>query len=154
MGSQHNLHHSLIDILTTSNTLNTLVNKASALNKLNQALLEKLDPALSPHCRVTNLRDGILILTTPSPAWGYKLRFAEMELLSTLRKEPEWCGLKSIQSRVRPLLQQDPYLKQQFPAPVLSKQSACHLLNTANGIECPKLRQSLLKLSSRGSRGI
>ncbi len=92
--------HSLQEILTQSSLLKDMTQKASKLVKLNQAVLKKLDPKLAPHCRVTNLRDGILILATHSPAFGHMLRFSEIELLSALRQEPEWCGLSSIQSRV------------------------------------------------------
>src|ERR1700722_1515422 len=94
--------HSLANILTDSPILSEIVNKVDQLAKLNRIVHQKLDPELTKYCRVANLRDGILILSTSSPATGHLLRFAKAELLSTLRIEPQWCHLKSIKIHVRP----------------------------------------------------
>lgn len=137
-----------------------IIRKTEHLNKLNRLVQSKLDPTLSAHCRVANLRDGILVLTTSSPAFGHLLRFKSIDLLSALRAEPQWCGLKSIQTRVcpehpltlaaLPLVQSN--AKEQAlgsMGPSLSVQSAELLKNTANNIQSPRLRHALLKLASR-----
>lgn len=154
MEPKHYLFSDFTDILTRSPTLQSMVNKAESLIKLNQAVLKKLGPNLSPHCRVTNLRDGILILTTPSPAWGHTLRFSELELLSTLRAYPEWCGLKAIQSRVRPLETSLRKISVGLPAPFMSKLSAEHIQAIAQQITDPKLQKALQRLSSRSGCGM
>jgi hypothetical protein len=92
---------SLANILTTSPILSQIVRKVDQLAQLNRIVHQKLDPALKTHCRVANYRDGVLILTTNTSATGHLLRFAKGELLTALRKEPEWCHLKSIKIHVR-----------------------------------------------------
>ncbi len=140
------------DIFTTSPVLSRFVSKVEQLSKLNRAVLKKLDPTIASHCRVANLRDGILILTTHSPIWGHKLRFQGAELLSALRTEPTFCSIKSIQSQVIPKETRETHSAalQALPKPSMSPISAAVLQDAALDIESPKLKQSMLNLAKWG----
>lgn len=151
MGYQKN---SLTDILATSTTLSQIVKKVDQLAKLNRAVLKKLDPTLAQQCRVANLRDGVLILTTSSPIWGHQLRFSEIELLSSLRSVPEWCALKSIKTHIQPVDYTHPTPFRLHPKPTLSKLGASHIEHVAQDIENQGLKQALLRLSKRGSSAV
>lgn len=144
-------NHSLTELFTTSPILSKLVKKVDQLTKLNRTILAQLDPDLAKHCRVTSCREGILTLTTSSPVWGHTLRFSEIELLSTLRSYPEWCGLKAVRTSVQPL--EAPCVEASdtlpFPKPVLTKTSAECLKKTAESIESVMLKKALLKLADR-----
>ncbi len=74
--------------------------KLTQLQQLNTLVASHIDPAMAANCQVANLRDGCLILTTTSPVWHHKLRFASSDLLSALRAHRQWAGLKSIEIRV------------------------------------------------------
>ena len=141
---------SLIDILTTSPTLGEIVNKVEQLAKLNRIVQQKLDPQLKKHCRVANLREGILILSTPSPAFGNLLRFEKISLLTSLRTDPSLCHLKAIEIKVQPpthaLLM--PERPKHTRIPTLSKVSAEFINNTALTIHSSSLRTALLRLST------
>jgi len=141
---------SLSEILTTSPMLREIVDKVEQLAKLNRAVLKKLDPSLSTHCRVANLRNGILILTTTSPIWGHKLRFAKTDILTTLRSNPEWMGLKAIETEVRPA--PEPVLRSTetgLPKPHLSSIGAYYIKMAATEINSLALQKALLRLAKR-----
>lgn len=145
--------HSMVEILTISPILSQIVNKVEQLAKLNRIVHQKCDPELRKHCKVANYRDGILILTTHSSAVGHLLRFEKSELLTTLRKLPEWCHLKSIKIHVRPNppgTEITPLAQTEPPAaavPLLAPRIAKDLKETALNINFPALQQALLRLA-------
>lgn len=149
-----NKDFSLTKLLTSKPILCELVKKVEELTKLNQAVLARLEPPLSHHCRVHSYENGILTLSTESPAWGHTLRFSKPDLLSHLRAYPEWAGLKSIRSRVLPPAPEDsppnPNLHQQAGSkPILSKTEALCLQQAAFSIGSESLRKALLNLAHR-----
>ena len=82
----------LSDVLINSPTLRNLYEKVITLNQLNemnQRILSKIAPTLAPHCRVANLRDQTLVLTTDSPIWLHALRYTinKATLLTALKAE-------------------------------------------------------------------
>lgn len=105
MGFKNDTNYTINEVLTRSPILSELLKKVEQLTKLNLSALkalEKIDPSLAKHCRVMNCRDGILMIATTSAVFGHTLRFLSLDLLSSLRSEPEWCGLTAIQFQVRP----------------------------------------------------
>lgn len=143
----------MVDIITRSPVLGQIVYKVDQLAKLNRLIIEKLDPELARHCRVANCRDGILILTTPSPSTGHLLRFSEVELLTSLRAIPDFCHLKSIKTQVRPPLPEYSYSKEVLPKPSLSAKGAEIIRAMALNIESLSLRKSLLQLAKKTING-
>lgn len=129
--------------------LRGFLDKTSSLTQLNQAVLKKCDPSLRAHCRVSNVRDGILILAATTPAFGHTLRFSETDILTALRQDPNWSQLKSIQALVRPELTSVRNPEPPFPPPRLSAGSRATIRQSAEGIQSPKLRRALLQLGSR-----
>lgn len=146
---QNSLNNSFQDILITSPLLKTVLQKADKVTKLNQAVSKNLEPELVPYCRVANIRDGVLILTTPSPIWGHQLRFTSLSLLTTLRKEEQWCGLTSIKIHVRPNDEKLPVILPSLPIPALSLKGAAHLKEAAAQIKHLGLQEALERLSQR-----
>jgi hypothetical protein len=141
---------STVDILTRSPILAEIVYKVDQLAKLNRIIFTRLDPELARYCRVANCRDGILVLTTHSPATGHLLRFSEMDLLSTLRADPHFCHLKSIKTHVRPsITQYSASVKPALPEPWLTPTGAEILRSAAKQVDCSNLKKALLKLASR-----
>ena len=140
---------SLTEILSLSPCFGEIVNKIEQLAKLNRIVHQKLDPELAKHCRVANLRDGILILTTASPTYGHLLRFEKGELLTRLRAEPAFCHLKSIQTHVQPPLARSLTTGTRLPVPSLSLVTAHLIHETALTLTLPTLQQALLRLATR-----
>ncbi len=142
-------------LLTTTPILRELVKKVEELTKLNQVVRSQLDPKLAKHCKVHSYDNGILTLSTHSPVWGHTLRFSESDLLSRLRAYPEWCGLKSIRSRVLPPnaaeepLEISPFAENNRLIPIITKNDAELLQLTAYNIASESLRKALLKLAQR-----
>ncbi len=134
--------------LLTSPGLRPLVEKITLLTKLNRVVSQNLDPHLSQHCCVGNLREGILILTASSPTWGHQLRFSSMALLHKLRENPEWAGLKSIQTIVRPEESLPNTSQEHLTKPLASEKAAKHLSDSAKLLSSPQLSQALLRLST------
>jgi len=141
---------SFSNLLQASPELSSFVDKISQLEKINQILASKLEPELFANCQVANLRDGTLILTTTSPAWNHKLRFCSVDLLSALRSEPQWAGLKSIEVRVDYLPQtpNDTTTSSKNPV-VISEQAAAALRGAAKSVSNSKLSKALEGLAAR-----
>lgn len=151
-------HFAVNELFVRSPILSDLMKKVEQLTKLNLLVLEKLDPSLARHCRVLSCEDGTLVLSTSSPAWGHTLRFNEMNILSDLRGHPEWCGLKSIRTRVYPPheiesheVQANPHTSSKFPKPTLTKTGSDALHAIANRVESHRLQDALLRLAKRFS---
>lgn len=145
---EHKFKRSLADLLQISPTLSALTSRVRDLEKINQIILQKLEPEVAQNCQVANLRNGILYLATTSPAWHHQLRFLTSDLLSQLRTEPDWMGLKSIEIQVQQ--PSTPYvpLEQQPSKPQrLSKENAELLSEAAASLSNDKLSDALLKLA-------
>lgn len=147
---QYKNHQSLTNLLNSTPELQKLVSKLEHLEQMHHVITSKLDPDLASQCRVANLRDGTLILATTSPAWNHKLRFSALDLLSTLRSDHRWSGLKSIDIRVDYLSQ----VKTASPTnskrlKPLSSQASQALTSLAQSISNEKLANSLNKLARR-----
>ncbi len=146
------IKHTVVEIFTHSPRLGLIVNKVEQLSKLNRLVHEKLDCNLAKYCRVANVRDGILILTTSSPATGHLLRFAISDLLTALRAEPEWCHLKSIKTQVHPLQPgTNTAAKPSYPPVTLSCSNREMVASIAQTIDNPSLQQALHRLSQSPS---
>lgn len=96
--SQHIFH----DLLKKPETaLAKLVEKAHAIEALNDTLSKVLEAELLPHCRVGCYQSGILTLFTENASWGTRLRYSVPQLLSNLRSLKAWAGLCSIQIKIQ-----------------------------------------------------
>ena len=143
-------YKNLSRLFKTTPELTKFIDKLGALEQISRFIATHLDPALSAQCRVANLRDGVLILSTTSPAWNHKLRFVTLDLLSVLRAQPAWCGLKSIEVRVDYLpTHEHNTITNLKKSPPISAYNAKLIEETANGISCTKLAESLQRLAGR-----
>lgn len=143
-------YKNLSKLFTTTPDLNKFIDKLRALEQLSRFVATHLEPSLSAQCRVANLRDGVLILSTTSPAWNHKLRFVTLDLLSVLRAQSAWCGLKSIEVRVDYLPTYEYNTITNLNKSLsISAYNAKLIEETANGISCTKLAEALQRLASR-----
>lgn len=140
--------HTLPAILKNSTVLRAMLSKTEQLAKLNQAVKQYLEPSLAANCQVANLTQGRLILATTSAAWKHCLRFILPDLLSELRKEPEWCSLIAIESFVQPV-ELDKYSQPAIDCAVtkLSVSSSKLLIDTAANLQSEPLAAALIKLA-------
>lgn len=151
---------SLQDVLTHSSILGEYLKKSEQFIQLNRVVikcLKSVSPELSPYCRVKSFTNNILTLSASSPIWGHSLRFKVPELLETLRKNPNFYSLKSIQTKVEALdqIETEHHLKWELCNTTklsrlkITARSAAVISETAKGISAPKLQQALFKLASR-----
>lgn len=148
----HYTYQAVTSLLHTTPNLQKFVNKLEQLKHISQYVTNHLEPDLANHCRVANLRDGALVLSTTSPAWHHKLRFVTMDLLSTLRTNPMWSGLKSIEVRVDylPSNYDDTPTNFKTPSPI-SAQNAKLLRQTATHIRNQKLAEAITRLAKHSN---
>lgn len=87
--------------LLDDSQLGNIQQRAVALSKLNKAVKEHL--ACAEHCRVSNYRQGVLIIETASAAWSMRLNYERNSLIKKLREKllPK---LASIEVKVNPEL--------------------------------------------------
>ncbi len=146
--TKHQSYRAFDNLLGTAPELQKFIAKLQHLEQINNYLSIHLDPHLVPHCRVANLRDGALILSTTSPAWNHKLRFAALDILSILRANRLWSGLKSIEVRVDYLKPIDHDTPTNFKtSSPISAQNAKLIEQTATNISNKKLSNSLARLA-------
>lgn len=148
--TKHQSYKAFTNLLHTAPDLQKFVAKLQHLEQINSYLGAHLDANLVKHCRVANLRDGAIILSTTSPAWHHKLRFVSLDILSTLRANPLWSGLKSVEIRVDYLqsIEHDTSTNIKTSSRP-SAQNAKLLQETATQIGNKKLSDSLSRLASR-----
>lgn len=150
---QYKSKFSFASLLQTNPELCNFVAKIEKLKQINQFFADNLDPELLDNCQVANLRDGTLVISTTSPAWNHKLRFSSLDILSALRADPRWAGLKAIDVRVDYLPQRPNDTTSGSKKPkAISNNSAELIENMANTISNPQLAESLRKLSKQTGR--
>lgn len=142
----------LSQLLHSAPDLSKFIAKLGQLEQISHYVAATMEPVMSSQCRVANLRDGTLILSTTSPAWNHKLRFMTVDLLSALRKNPAWCGLKSIEVRVDYLPNTKPNNAPTKKQLSISTYNAKLIAETANGVTCVNLAKSLERLAARAQQ--
>ena len=147
---QYKTNQSFSKVLSEDPTLSKLLTKLENLEEINQLIASKLDSSLLNNCKVSNLRDGTLILSTNSPVWNHKLRFQSLDLLSALRADPRWSGLKAIEIRVDyiPQLEHSTSTDLFKPKP-LSAASAKTISELADSVAFKPLAAVLKRLSKQ-----
>jgi len=84
---------SVTQLMSGSDTsFGKILQRAKALNQLNQRVSGLLDKDLAKHCQVANVRDGKMIFTCTSPGYATRLKLQTGQLLDEL----ETAGLEGI----------------------------------------------------------
>lgn len=137
-------------IFESSSSLSKLKTRMLELEELNQLLDKILPQELKNHCHVANLREGNLILATPSPTWYHKLRFVKPELLSEARKIPKFSGIKSIDIITQPEeIVEDPKTEvESNPMSPVSQDTAEGIKTAAKNIKHESLSKILQKIAT------
>lgn len=150
-------HPQLLDqVFNDTSFLHSIQQRAAAIAKLNYTVKGLLPAQLHPYCRVANYRNHILILETANANWLMRLRYEQMNLLSTLRATviP---SLSSIDIKInpslanytekKPITDSDSNSVQYHVYRKLSTKSAEYLLQLAQN--CPdNLRNKLERLAA------
>ena len=145
MSNDRKTPHKIKEIFVeSSENLSFLYFHAQSIIRLQNNLKAELPTPLNKHVTIANYDSNTLIIQTDSSAWAARLRFKIPELLAILKFK---CGLSEIKSiRIKIKV---PDGGQSLPGrnPGLSDQASNFLINIANSISDPDLRQSLLKIS-------
>jgi hypothetical protein len=91
-----------------------LLAHARVLNRIDQKLASILDPALSPHCQVAELRNQCLILVCSNATFATRIRMISQQLLDTLREEGE-SGIEHMEIRIAPVNRPQPEVRKPRP---------------------------------------
>lgn len=123
-----------------------IIERARKLSRLEQAVHQILPPELVAHCKVLNLRNETLVLSTSSPAWAARLRFVAPELIKQLKCQFA-LQVRGADLRVEPETNE----KQEVTKSTLhlSLRSATLLARTAEGVKYPPLQEALLRLAAK-----
>ena len=140
--------HKSIKQIAESNASNfsKILKHVARLEKMNQAIKALLSPEMVAYCQVANYREGQIILEIKNAAIATLIRFQLPNLLSKIRQDPTLAGVTSISYYIQPAI------KKQIPIlPLvnrnLSPKNAQCLNDIAAGINDPKLKSLLIKLS-------
>ena len=87
--------------------LGRLLAHARVLDRLDQILASILDPNLSCHCQVAELRDHSLILVCSNATFATRIRMISPQLLESFREEGDF-GIERIEIRIAPVNRPQP----------------------------------------------
>ncbi|MGF1680687.1 DUF721 domain-containing protein [Photobacterium minamisatsumaniensis] len=139
------------DLLDDSQ-LGNIQQRAIALSKLNKAVKQHLDCA--EFCRVSNYRQGILIIETASAAWSMRLNYERNTLINKLR-EKLLPNLARIDIKVNPELAAVIVVKEDKTPDIVRKPisplAAQYLLHTAQ--DAPdKIKKRLERIAALSAK--
>jgi len=135
-----------LNYLETDGTVHVLWHKLKRVEQLNQVVNKYLDKHLQPYCKATSFVGGKLTLVAANSSIASQLHFQSAELLRLLKQEELLRGINTVNckvqtSRVRPARVRTNTLKP------ISKNSAKIIMDIAESIEDPKLREAMKKLA-------
>jgi hypothetical protein len=134
-------------ILSAQNaSLQSLLERASAIDEINRSLLQFLPSPLNEHICLANIRDDTAVLLADSGAWLSRVRYLDPEILKFLKQKPGLARIKKLQFKIQP---PSPLPENHPSRPSLSESAAELLISTAKGIDDPKLKAALHNLSRR-----
>ena len=128
--------------------LRQLIAKAEALIEIEQELKNHLDPGLTQHCHVANLRHDCLIIAVDNAMWATRLRFIIPTLLQQLKKQSPLKKLNAIDYFILP--NDEIRMEPTKHVTSLSKESAKLIDEIAKTISHDKLRGVLERLAENG----
>jgi hypothetical protein len=137
-------------LLTTSNgDLQSLLEQAHFLQALTHVLREAIDPALSEHITVANIRENTAIVAADTPAWLSKIRYMAPTILSILKQQSGLADLRKIQFKIQPPTEPpaSEHVNYEQRRATLSSASSKVLESAASGIHDPELASALRRLS-------
>lgn len=127
--------------------LQQMMSKIYQLEALNEQVMSVIEPQFHPHCRVCNLRDGILVIGVASSTWMTPLRFQCPDILQKLRQIPAFAGIIKIELKVHlPVIEAAPLPGKTVPP--LSAAVAAHYLSLADACEDPELQAVLRRIAA------
>ena len=127
--------------------LNMIERNAKLLRDVRRSLPAPLDE----HCLHASLDAGILTLVTDSPVWSSRLRFFAPELERSLSSDSSLVA--SCHIRIQPQAASPSPPSRRKPGYKLSRKTANHLIEAAEGIEDAELAATLRRLARVGTQG-
>ena len=152
MKMENKTNNSVTKIMQSSSLLKDYVSKAKTLEKLAQVIKQYLEPELAKNCTVANFVNNNLILATTSAAWNHRLRFLAPDLLSKLRRSPDFYALNKIEVIVYNPAPPQQELADSLPPLKLSPANAKQMLAIADGVGDPNLAAALQRMAERGGK--
>lgn len=126
---KYNNIRSFNNLLQNSPTISKLYYKLQQIQQLNNVLTNLLPPLAAQNCCVSNLRDGMLILTTTSPVWNHQINFLKTDLINKLRNSsPDFAGITAIKVKTSYLIEE----LNNYKNPALNNKSPKKLNISAN----------------------
>jgi hypothetical protein len=131
--------------------LQSILQRAQALQALTQILRESLDPVIADHISLVNLHGDTAIIAADSPAWLTKVRYLAPVLLQLLQQQSGLQGLRKVQFKIRPSAE----TAETAPArrASLSTDGAQLLDSTAASVSYPPLADALRRLAKQSRSG-
>ncbi|WP_455203998.1 DUF721 domain-containing protein [Kaarinaea lacus] len=134
-------------ILTAqSSGLQTLLERAEALNQIRQRLQQILPAPVDQHVHLANIRDNSAVIIADSAVWLTKARYLAPDILGFLRQEAGLEQLQKVLFKVEPPVTAPQAIESK---PKISDNTAELLVSTAKIVADPKLKASLINLSRR-----
>ncbi len=142
--------HPIKDMLGKS-TFQALMRKAQRIQSANALLQGMLPEDLAPYCRLMNIAFDTAVIETSNANIATRLRYMTRELLNSLRYHDFLRNIKKIKVKVHTPARKKPPQPQRQVNPISGK-SGDLIRESAESIDNPSLRDSLLKLAKHGKK--
>lgn len=123
--------------------MSSLLQQARLYKDLNRQVKAVLDSQMAEHCQVSCVRNGQLVILTPTPVWRNRLMLLSSSLLSSLRNNGH-PGLAGIEVKISPLQSDE---KQEKQPRSLSPAAKTSLARFAESCQDPSLRAIARRLA-------
>ena len=97
---------------SSQNGFGKVLAHARQLSRLDKTLASLLDPAMSSHCQVAEVRDHTLILVCSNASFATRIRMISQQLLDSFREDGEF-GFERIEIRIAPVNRPQPEVRKQ-----------------------------------------
>ena len=121
-----------------------ILQRGQFLHRLGRLLATLLNDNFNLHCKVGNVRDGILIIYCDSTAWAVRLRYQAPSLLKELQRRNGLSALQQIEVRILPAQQNE----KTYQRATLSSDAHHCLQACADSVNDDGLRAALLRLAT------
>lgn len=129
--------------------LRFIFSKVAILNTLNSKLINYLDPNMAKYCQVANIIGNKLILIAANGSIATQIRFQANDLIRKFHKDSSLKAITRIECIVRPVIPSRLTTTSTKSMPLLTRETANIIHETAQLIDDPMLRKTMERIANR-----
>lgn len=132
-------------MIQSDSSISIVLQHIELIKSLQTIVSQNLDPELSEHCKVINLRTETLVIRTKHANWATRLRYATPNLLHAIRADSKLPNITTVRIVTIPDKEfSQAHIKNRL---MMSDKTSAELRNIAESMTDPDISACLNKLS-------